>query len=76
MYYLEFHSFNKKIRESVTRKIPNMAIIGGKEVEQGNVTLRRYCVQEQISLSKEAFVERLLKLKSQRIMDNFADVVI
>ena len=70
------NSFNKKIRESVTRKIPNMAIIGGKEVEQGNVTLRRYCVQEQISLSKEAFVERLLKLKSQRIMDNFADVVI
>jgi threonyl-tRNA synthetase len=45
----------KRFRESVTRKIPNMAIIGGKEVEQGNVTLRRYCVQGADNAFKRSF---------------------
>ena len=38
-------SFNKKIRNGVTRKIPNIAIIGNKEVEDGTITLRRYAVK-------------------------------
>ncbi len=67
-------SFNKKIRNGITRKVPNILIVGNKEVEEGSVTLRRYCVKEQISLSKEQFVERLEHLTKQRVMDNFADV--
>lgn len=69
-------SFNKKIREAVTRKIPNMVIIGGKEVENNQITLRRYCVKEQITLEKGEFIARCKKLVDQRIMDNFSDVTI
>jgi threonyl-tRNA synthetase len=70
------NSFNKKIREAVTRKIPNMVIIGGKEVEQRQITLRRYCVKEQVTLDRDAFIERMKRLKAERLMDNFADVEI
>ncbi|MBX7136992.1 MAG: threonine--tRNA ligase [Oligoflexia bacterium] len=68
------NSFNKKIREAVTRKIPNIAVIGGKEAASRNVSLRRYCVKEQIQLSLEAFTERLKLLRSKRLMDNFPDI--
>ena len=70
------NSFNKKIREAVTRKIPNMVIIGGKEVENNQITLRRYCTKEQITLDRGEFIERCNKLYAGRIMDNFADVII
>lgn len=70
------NSFNKKIREAVTHKIPNIVIIGEREAEQGAVTLRRYCVKEQITLTRDAFVERMNRLVRERIMDNFADVEI
>lgn len=67
-------SFNKKIREAVTHKIPNIVIVGAKEKEQSTVTLRRYAVKEQVTLPLDKFVEYVQKLKSQRVMDNFADV--
>ena len=70
------NSFSKKVREAVTEKIPNILIIGAKEEESKTVTLRRYAVTEQITLSLEHFVERLIRLRSERIMDNFADVEI
>lgn len=70
------NSFNKKVREAVTQKIPNIVIIGGKEVEQGTITLRRYCTPQQVTMSKEAFLDRVDKLVRERTMDNFADVVI
>ena len=70
------NSFNKKIREAVTHKIPNIVIIGGKEVESNTVTLRRYCTDKQITMSRDAFVERINKLEKERIMDNFADVIV
>ncbi len=71
---LSDNSFNKKIREAVTRKIPNMLIIGGKEAEARSVTLRRYCVKDQVTMSVDAIVERLVRCNRERIMDNFADV--
>ncbi|MCB0338912.1 MAG: threonine--tRNA ligase, partial [Bdellovibrionales bacterium] len=70
------NSFNKKIRAAVTQKVPNIAIIGGKEAESGNITLRRYCVKEQITLSKEAFIARTVSLVKRRTMDNFPDTEI
>jgi threonyl-tRNA synthetase len=70
------NSFNKKIREAVTHKIPNILIIGGKEAETGTVTLRRYCVQEQVTLTQDAFAARMKYLVQGRIMDNFADIAI
>ena len=68
------NSFNKKVREAVTNKIPNILIVGGKEAEAGTVTLRRYCVKEQVSLTRKELAERFSRLVSDRIMDNFADV--
>lgn len=68
------NSFNKKIREAVTRKIPNMVIIGHKEAEESTITLRRYCAKEQATMSLDTFVERMKRAVSNRIMDNFADV--
>jgi threonyl-tRNA synthetase len=68
------NSFNKKIREAVTHKIPNMVILGGKEVENDTITLRRYCTNNQVTMPRAEFVERMLKLKTDRTMDNFADV--
>jgi len=70
------NSFNKKIREAVTHKTPNMLVIGDREKEDRSVTLRRYCVKEQLSLSLENFINRIIMLDKSRIMDNFADVEI
>jgi len=69
-------SFNKKIRNAVTRKVPNILIVGNKEVETNSVTLRRYCVKEQVTLSVDEFGQRLVKLRDDRIMDNDASVAI
>lgn len=68
------NSFNKKIREAVTHKIPNMLIIGGKEVENGTVTLRRYCTPQQVTMPKAELIERIKRVVQSRTMDNFADV--
>lgn len=66
-------SFNKKIREGATRKIPNIVIIGDREAENRKVTLRRYCVQEQVELSFDGFIERTTNIIKRRKMDNFPD---
>lgn len=73
---LSADSFNKKIRNAVTQKIPNIVIVGNNEVAQGTITLRRYCVKEQLTMSKDAFIARLEQLVKDRTMDNFADVQI
>jgi threonyl-tRNA synthetase len=68
------NSFNKKLREAITQKIPNIAIIGGKEAASGSVTLRRYCTPEQTNIPFDQFVERITKIIKNRVMDNFPDV--
>lgn len=63
-------SFNKKIRNGVTQKIPNILIVGNNEAADGSVTLRRYGVKEQVTISKEQLLERLKDLVNTRKMDN------
>lgn len=70
------NSFNKRVREAIVRKIPNILVVGGREKENRSVTLRRYCVKEQLTLSLEAFLARMQKLVRDRVMDNFPDVVV
>ena len=70
------NSFNKKIREAVTHKIPNILVVGAKERDDRSVTLRRYCTKEQLTMPLERFVKRVEKLIAERVMDNFEDVVI
>ena len=67
-------SFNKKIRNAVTRKIPNIWIIGGKELDNRTVTWRRYCVNEQKTLDLHTAYGTLESLRVDRMMDNFEDV--
>lgn len=70
---LSADSFNKKIRNAVTKKTPNIAIVGNKEVEEETLTLRRYAVKEQQTMPKADFIARLQELVSSKTMDNFAD---
>ena len=67
-------SLNKKIRTATTSKIPNILVVGANEEENQSVTWRRYSVKEQRSLPYAEFLAILEKMRSQRIMDNFADV--
>ncbi len=69
-------SFNKKIRNAITRKIPNIWILGEKEKEAQAVTWRRYAEKEQQVVSRHAALNMLTTMRAQRLMDNFADVAL
>ncbi len=69
-------SFNKKIRNAVTHKIPNIWVIGAREAENRAVTWRRYCVKEQANVPFEKAFEALRRMRQQRCMDNFSDVAL
>lgn len=69
-------SFNKKVRNAITRKIPNILIVGAKEAESNSITWRRYCVQEQKNLPFAEYQTLLKHMISARLMDNFPDIVL
>ena len=69
------NSFNKKIREAIVTKTPNIIVIGNKEVENNTVTWKRYATQKnQETLGVSNFIERLERTITHRLMDNFSDV--
>ena len=47
-------SFNKKIRNNTKAKIPNLIIIGKKKLITNEVTVRRFGIKEQETISKES----------------------
>jgi len=49
-------SFNKKIRNAATSKTPNVLIVGRREAEEGQITHRRYGVQDQQTMPFAQFV--------------------
>ena len=57
----------KKIRQGATRKIPNLLIIGEREVADGTVTLRRYGLRDQHTMSVEAFESALMHAIKRRL---------
>ena len=67
-------SFSKKVRNSITKKIPNTWIVGANEVKDNTVTWRRHAVEKQTVLSVEAALKTLESLVRDRVMDNFPDV--
>ncbi len=67
-------SFNKKIRNAITHKIPNLWIIGGKEKENRTITWRRYCSKQQKTVAIGDAHLALERLRGERMMDNFDDV--
>jgi threonyl-tRNA synthetase len=67
-------SFNKKVRNAVTAKIPNIWIIGREEAQNRSVTWRRYCTEEQPKMPLDKAIEVLKTVRDKRMMDNFQDV--
>ena len=57
----------KKIRQGATRKIPNLVIIGEREVAEGTVTLRRYGQRAQHTMSVQTFETALLAAIKKRL---------
>jgi len=48
-----------KIREAQVKKIPYALVVGDKEVESGEVNVRRYGVKESGSMAADAFIDAL-----------------
>ena len=67
-------SFSKKVRNAITKKIPNIWIVGANEVKDQTVTWRRYAAEKQVQVPVEKAKTTLLNMVQQRIMDNFPDV--
>lgn len=70
---LSTETFNKKVRNAITSKAPNVWILGNKEAESGNVTWRRYAEKDakaQETLRLEDAIARLEQLRAARTMDN------
>jgi threonyl-tRNA synthetase len=63
----------KKIRQGATRKIPNLLIIGEREVADGTVTLRRYGQQQQQTFAMADFEHRLVDAIKRRLPEVDAD---
>lgn len=49
----------KKIRSAAMSKTPIVLVIGGREQEQGTVTVRRYGLEKQENMAVDAFIEML-----------------
>src|SRR5581483_3360549 len=67
-------SFSKKVRNAITRKIPNIWIVGANEVKDQTITWRRYAAEKQVQVPADKAQKALLSMVQQRVMDNFADV--
>ncbi len=62
-------SFGKKIRNNITAKIPNLLILGDKEVADQTVTLRRYGQEEQNTLPRQEFIDMLqAEIKERKML--------
>ena len=60
---------SKKIRDGTTQKIPNLLVVGEREVQNSTVTLRRYGVEKQETLSIEALEHTLVDAIKQRSLE-------
>ena len=50
-------SINKKIRTNTKKKIPNLVIVGERESESQEITLRRYGIENQQTMKKDDFFQ-------------------
>ena len=60
---------SKKIREATIRKIPNLLVVGEREVADGTVTLRRHGVKRQTTMPFDAFASALKKTIAERSLE-------
>ena len=66
-------SFNKRVRNAITEKVPNILILGGREAETDSVTWRRYGHKEQKTLPVAEFLAILKTMIGARVMDNLPE---
>ena len=62
----ESDTVSKKIRAGLTRKVPNLLIVGEREAADGTVTLRRYGERKQVTLPLADFERVLLEAIAKR----------
>ena len=60
---------SKKIRDGTTQKIPNLLVVGEREVQNSTVTLRRYGIEKQETLSIEALEHTLVDAIKKRSLE-------
>ena len=65
----ESDTVSKKIRDGTTRKIPNLLIVGEREAAAGTVTLRRYGVKAQETMSLDVFEGALMHTIAKRAIE-------
>lgn len=62
-------TMSKKIRDGTVQKIPNLLVIGERERDSGQVTLRRYGVRQQVTLPFAEFKQALLATIANRDLE-------
>lgn len=67
-------SLNKKLRNAITTKIPNIWVIGSREAEEKTITWRRYAAKDQITVAADKAIATVQFMHLNRTMDNFGDV--
>jgi threonyl-tRNA synthetase len=67
-------SFSKKVRVAITKKVPNIWIVGANEVADKQVTWRRYAQEKQVKVGLDQALATVQKMVQTRVMDNFGDV--
>lgn len=67
-------SLNKKLRNAITGKIPNIWVIGSREAEEKTITWRRYSSKEQVTAPADKAIDAVVNMYNTRLMDNFGDV--
>ena len=58
---LEGGTVAKKIRNGITRKIPNLLVVGAREEKQNSVSWRRYGEEDQVILPFDDFMVQVAK---------------
>jgi len=53
-------TFNKKVRNNTTRRVPILLIAGEREMNDGTATVRRYKIKEQRTMSLDAIRDMIL----------------
>ena len=56
-----------KMRESVIKKIPYAIILGQKEVDNKNISYRKYGTEETVTVSKEEFISLIKQIIEKKI---------
>lgn len=65
----ENETVSKKVRNATVQKIPNLLVVGEREQNDGTVTLRRYGVRQQVTLTIDEFEAALLETISTRAQE-------